>query len=98
VAAASFCRSLQTDVDDLRARLVHPAVKMVEECLLRHFTQAQQLESTILLFGKVPAGHACGLGIEIDHEFVGADFGVRMAVGAADDGSDMCHEFEVILG
>lgn len=80
-------------VDDLQLRFIHAAVEMVQEHLLGQrgaLAQAQQFQHLIFLAGQMH-GLASGLdrlGIHIDGNLAGADHGLRMALGPADDRMD----------
>src|ERR1700710_2151743 len=81
------------DVDDLQFRLVHAAVKMVQEHFLGErgaLAQREQLQHRIFLAGQMDAAAVDldRLRVEIDRELAGLDDRLAVALRAADDRMD----------
>ena len=81
------------DVNDLQFRLVHAAVKMVEEHFLGQggaLPQGKQFQHLIFLAGQVNAAavHFDRLGVKINREFAGGDDRLAVALGTAHDRLD----------
>src|SRR6185437_6210084 len=89
--------------DDLELRLVHAAIKVVEEHLLgerRALAQAQQLEDAVFLAGEVE-GLALDLddaAVEVDEQLAGADDRFRMPLGAPHDRLDAGDQLAPVEG
>src|SRR5450759_43454 len=89
------------DVDDLDLRLVHAAIEVVQEHFLgqrRALAQREELQNLVLLAGKMHARAVDldRLGVEVDDEIAGPDDGLGVALGAADDGVDACHQLVLV--
>src|ERR1700722_644045 len=91
------------DVDDLQFRLVHAAIEMIEEHFLGEggaLAEREQLQHLVFLARQMHAlaANLDRLGIEIDHEIAGLDHRLSVALGAAHDRMDACHQFVLVEG
>src|ERR1035437_7893254 len=89
------------DVDDLDHRLVHATIELDEEHFLgqrRALAQREELEDLVLLAGEMHtrAIDLDRLGVEVDDEIAGLDDGLGVALGAAHDGVDACHQLVLV--
>ena len=93
-----FAELADENVDDLKFRLVHPAVEMVEKhflCQGRALAQREQLQHLIFLAGQMHARarHLDGFPIEIDDEIAGRDDRLGVAFRAPYDGLNARDKF-----
>ncbi|GJE34646.1 hypothetical protein LDDCCGHA_4858 [Methylobacterium oxalidis] len=91
------------DVDDLQLGLVHAAVEVVEEHLLRQgraLPEREEFQHLVLLAGEVHprAGDLDGLLVEVDDEVARRDHRLGVALRAAHDGVDAGDELVLVEG